>query len=51
MLDEMTGGFVKAKSLPQPLIYRPDQAMVKAGKPAMDGVMSTLYKGKMPHER
>ena len=52
MLDDVTGGFLKAKRLEQPKIYRPQNAMIKAGGLSIEGgVMSTLYKAKMPYER
>ena len=50
MLDEVTGGFLKAKRLPEPPIYRPESAVVKAGQP-VGGIMPLLYKGKLPHQK
>ena len=43
VLDEITGGFIKAKHLPQPAIYRSDTAVVKADQ-VVGGVMSIMYK-------
>ncbi|KAK6438664.1 hypothetical protein LTR95_005124 [Oleoguttula sp. CCFEE 5521] len=48
MLDTATGGFLASKRLPEPVIFRPDNAMVKAGKPAVDGLMPTMFKGTGP---
>jgi phage FluMu protein Com len=49
-LDEITGGFIKAKRLPQPTIYRSDTAVVKSGQ-VIDGVMSTMYKASWPNKK
>lgn len=43
VLDEITGGFIKAKRLPQPAIYRKETAVVKADQ-VVGGVMSIMYK-------
>nr|OQO27401.1 hypothetical protein B0A51_05037 [Rachicladosporium sp. CCFEE 5018] len=48
MLDTATGGFLASKRLPEPVIYRPDSAVVKAGKPAVNGLMPTMFKGTVP---
>lgn len=51
MLDEVTGGFLKAKRLEQPFIYKAQQALVKAGQKALTGVMQVEYKAKMPGDK
>jgi len=50
VLDEITGGFIKAKRLPQPTIYRSSTAVVKSGQVA-NGVMSTMYKAGWPNKK
>ena len=50
MLEEVTGGFLQVKRLPEPAIYRPETALAKAGQPN-GGVMPLLYKGKLPHHK
>jgi len=50
VLDEITGGFIKAKRLPQPTIYRSSTAVVKSGQ-VVDGVMSTMYKAGWPNKK
>ena len=50
VLDEITGGFIKAKRLPQPTIYRSSTAVVKSGQ-VVDGVMSTMYKASWPNKK
>lgn len=49
-LDEITGGFIKAKRLPQPTIYRSSTAVVKSGQ-VVNGVMSTMYKAGWPNKK
>jgi hypothetical protein len=49
-LDEITGGFIRAKRLPQPTIYRSDTAVVKSGQ-VVDGVMSVMYEAKWPNKK
>ena len=49
LLDEITGGFLKAKRLPQPAIYRQDKTVVKLDQ-HRPGVMPMLYKAKMPND-
>lgn len=51
ILDEISGGFLKAKHIEQPKIYRPETAVVKADGTQAGGVMETMYKAKFPHER
>jgi hypothetical protein len=50
VLDEITGGFIKAKRLPQPTIYRSSTAVVKSGQ-VVNGVMSTMYKAGWPNKK
>lgn len=50
VLDDITGGFIKAKRLPQPSIYRHNTAVVKSGQ-VVDGVMSTMYKAGWPNSK
>jgi uncharacterized C2H2 Zn-finger protein len=50
VLDEITGGYIKAKRLPQPTIYRASTAVVKSGQ-VVDGVMSTMYKAGWPNKK
>lgn len=50
MVDEISGGFLDAKALRQPAIYRPGAAVVKSGQ-TMEGVMNTRYKAKMPQDQ
>lgn len=50
VLDEITGGFIKAKRLPQPTIYRASTAVVKSGQ-VRNGVMSTMYKAGWPNKK
>ena len=50
VLDEITGGFIKAKRLPQPTIYRSCTAVVKSGQ-VVNGVMSTMYKAGWPNKK
>jgi hypothetical protein len=50
VLDEITGGYIKAKRLPQPTIYRADTAVVKSGQ-VVNGVMSTMYKAGWPNKK
>ena len=47
MLDEITGGFLKARKLPQAVIYRQDKAVVKLNDQE-PGLMPVQYKAKMP---
>ena len=51
LLDEVSGGFLKAKQLKQPKIYRPDKALVRKGEQPINGVMSTKFTAKIPEER
>lgn len=48
MLDEISGGFLKAKRLPQPEIFRPETAIVRADNKVIDGVLSLQYSARMP---
>ena len=50
VLDEITGGFIKAKRLPQPTIYKSSTAVVKSGQ-VVNGVMSTMYKAGRPDKK
>jgi hypothetical protein len=50
VLDEVTGGYIKAKRLPQPTIYRASTAVVKSGQ-VVNGVMSTMYKAGWPSKK
>lgn len=50
VLDEYTAGFIKAKRLPQPTIYRATTAVVKRGE-VVNGVMSTMYKADWPNKK
>lgn len=50
VLDEYTAGYIKAKRLPQPTIYRATTAVVKS-REVVDGVMSTMYKTCWPNEK
>ena len=50
VLDLITGGFIKAKRLPQPTIYRSSTAVVKSGQ-VINCVMSTMYKAGWPNKK
>jgi len=49
LLDEVSGGFLIAKKVRQPKIYKPVTSLVKAGQAGADGVMNTEFKAnKLP---
>ncbi|KAK0929333.1 hypothetical protein LTR91_010101 [Friedmanniomyces endolithicus] len=50
VLDEITGGFLKATRVEEPLIYQVQQALVVAGRKARNGVMKVEYQAKLPGE-
>ena len=50
LLDEVSGGYLKAHHLKEPKVYKPGNALVKAGE-RIDGVMDTKFEAKLPREK
>ena len=50
LLDEISGGYLKAQHLIEPKVYKPGDALVKAGQ-RVDGVMDTRFTAKLPGEK
>lgn len=50
LIEEVTAGFLKAKRLAVPKIYRPEKALVLANGKTVDGIMQTEFKATMPKE-
>jgi hypothetical protein len=50
VLDDVTGGFIRAKKMPKRELYRSTTDVVKSGQ-VVDGVMGTMYKADWPSRK
>lgn len=51
LVADLSGGYLKARRAQAPKIFRPESALVLADGTAVNGVMQTEFKAKLPHKK